>query len=126
MPAWNRETAREAGLKGGKARKAYTLRGALARKLKARRPDGTRPWDDALAAFVQKLLDGDVRAIELAMQSVDGPQATQRKVEHTIARDLLIRPDGDARGRIIDAAPQAELPPSAPDGNGTAEEPSVR
>ena len=86
---------------GGKAKKSYTLRGALARKLKARRADGTRPWDAALDAFVTKLLDGDVRAIELAMQSVDGPQVQKR--ETTKTSRLIVSPRLE-QPRVVDAS----------------------
>lgn len=101
-PPWTPEEQLEAARKGGKARKAYSLRGALARKLKARRADGTRPWDAALDAFVEKLLQGDVRAIELAMQSVDGPLQTAKTVT-TTTRELVIRPDGDRRGMVTES-----------------------
>lgn len=120
IPPWTPEQQLEAARKGGRAKKAYSLRGALARKLKARRADGTRPWDSALDAFVEKLLSGDVRAIELAMESVDGPQPIKREVTHGISRDLLIRPDGDLRG--VESVPvlpassvQSQLDNVAPD-----------
>jgi hypothetical protein len=110
--------------KGNKVKRTYTLRGALAKRLKARRPDGTRPWDDALTAFVQKLCEGDPRAIELAMSAVDGPQATLKRHEHSVSRDLLIRPDGDKRGRVVDAS--ASAVPALPEAHDIASTPDKR
>lgn len=109
-PPWTSETAKAASEKAVKVKKTYTLRGALARRLKARLPDGTRPWDKIMDALVMKCLEGDVRAIDLAILSADGPQATARTVTHGISRDLLIRPDGDLRG--VESTPV--LPVSAP------------
>lgn len=109
-PAWTREQAIENGKKGNKKGKGYSLRTALARRLKAKRPDGSRPWDDALTAFVEKLLEGDVRALELALNHVDGPLIQEKRVLTANAKDILeglaIRADGDRRG-------QGELPPIA-------------
>lgn len=104
-PPWNKEEQLEAARKGGRARKAYTLRAALGRKLKARRADGSRPWDDALDALVEKLLEGDVRAIELALNHVDGPLVQRREVDRLERRQLVILPSSDPRAEAL-ASPQ--------------------
>ena len=105
-PPWTREEATVASRKGNKTKRTYSLRGALSKRLKARRPDGTRPWDDALAAFVDKLLSGDPRAIELAMNAVDGPQVATKRHEHTVSRELVIRP--------VPVSPTIEPAPTPP------------
>lgn len=94
-------------MKAKKAKRVYSLRGALARRLKAKRPDGTRPWDDALAGFVEKLMSGDPRAIELAMDAVDGKQESVKKHVHAVSRELVIRAKP---APVIDVASAPELP----------------
>lgn len=107
-------------MKAKKAKRVYSLRGALARRLKAKRPDGTRPWDDALAGFVEKLMSGDPRAIELAMDAVDGPQASVKKHVHAVSRELVIRAQ---QPRAVEPAPTPELP-QASDAPRPASEPT--
>jgi hypothetical protein len=103
QPPWTREEASEKGRKGAKAKRAYTLRGALSRRLKARLADGSRPWDGALDALVEKLLEGDVRAIELALNHVDGPLVQRREVDRLERRQLVILPSSDPRAEALEA-----------------------
>ena len=94
-----RELAR-VGIVGAACKKAKIGR-TTAYKLRDEDADFAAAWDAALDAFVTKLLDGDVRAIELAMQSVDGPQV--QKHETTKTSRLIVSPRLE-QPRVVDAS----------------------
>jgi hypothetical protein len=101
VPPITKETAAEMGRKGGSKPKKLSLTGCITRELRRLAPDGSGERNMTLVAraLVTACRAGDVGAIKLALDRVDGPQErTVRTVSES--RSLLVRPDGDQRGRI--------------------------
>lgn len=110
---WTPEEAMEKARKGGLAGKGkpkWTWESRALRIVRKKGDTGERTHDELLGALVTAGKKGDVRAIELLAKMSGWTETKARETRHTIVRELLIRPDGDNRARIVEAEKPAELP----------------
>jgi hypothetical protein len=91
----------------------WTWELAVSRALKKRGESGKRKRTEVAEILVEKMLRGDERAIELGAKLSGWRPESIRKHEHSISRDLLVRPDGDRRGKpILDVQATPQVPAS--------------
>lgn len=95
---FNSETGRAGGRAGKGKPKKLSLTGAIRRELRKLAKDGSgeRNVNKVAQALVMACERGDVGAIKLALDRIDGPQTQKRETTHRTR--LLVQPVGDARG----------------------------
>jgi len=117
MPAWSHAQAVEHAIRGGKAKKTQSLLGAIKRVLRRPAEDGGEgtALSELARALVTKGAKGDVAAIKLLLERLD-PVIRRHELAHAhIARQLVVLPGGDGRGReaLAESVTEAAQVPDA-------------
>ena len=100
-PLFTSETGRLYGKLGGRP---VSVERYMRRLLRQRGPDRKRNAQNVAQALLDKACDGNLDAIKLVLDRIDGPLIQKAVTEHIETRKLVISPKR-AQPRVIELAP---------------------
>ena len=113
-PPWDSESARAAGKLGGRP---ISIEKYLRKVLRQRGPEGKRNAMGVAQALVDAAKSGDINALKLVLDRVDGPMVQKTITEHTERRELLIEAvPAQQQPVVLDVQPQLPAPELWTDG----------